>query len=118
MDIPKKQNLRLPKVPSYVKNVVKSFSYAATNKVKVLAPSTAEFATTNSELYKDTVKVIRDYKTTLRNVGKLVQGSDIYDATNNIFKNAMDDLRTGNFINKSRENAVMDDVFGGDFDLI
>lgn len=114
MDIPKKQNLRLPKVPSYVKNVVKSFSYAATNKVKALAPSTAEFATTNSELYKDTVKVIRDYKTTLRNVGKLVQGSDIYDATNNIFKNAMDDLRTGNFINKSRENAVMDDVFGGD----
>ena len=119
MDIPKKQNLRLPKVPSYVKNVVKSFSYAATTKVKALAPSTAEFATTNSELYKDTVKVIRDYKTTLRNVGKLIQGSDIYDATNNIFKNAMDDLRTGNFINKSRENAVMDDVFGGgdDFDF-
>lgn len=114
-----KNNIRLPRVPSYVKNVVKSFGYAAENKLKALAPSTAEFATTNSELYKSTIQVVRDYKTTLKNVGKIIQGSDIYDATNNIFKNAMDDLRTGNLINKSRENAVMDDVFGGgsDFDF-
>lgn len=120
MDIPNKQNLKLPKVPSYMKNVGKSLSYAAANKIKSLAPSTAEFATTNSELYQDTVRVLKDYKSTLRSVGKLIQGSEIYDATNNIFKNAMDDLRTGNFINKSRENAIMDDVFGGsddDFDI-
>ncbi len=102
-----------------VKNVVKSFSYAAEAKLKNLAPSTAEFATTNSDLYKSTIQVVRDYKSTLRNVGKIVKGSSIYDSTNNILKNAMDDLRTGNFINKSRENAIMDDVFGGndDFDF-
>lgn len=111
--MPKDTRMKLPKVPSFVKNVVKSVGYAAENKFKHIAPNMTELASTNSELTRDLYGKVRDYKSTIKNVGRLVAGSEVYKGSNNLLKNAMDDLKTGNFYNKARENAIMDEVFGG-----
>ncbi|MGL5718136.1 MAG: hypothetical protein ACRCX2_34345, partial [Paraclostridium sp.] len=105
---------KLPKVPSYITNVIKSVGYIASDKIKKMAPATEEFLSTNSELTRDIYSSVRDYKSTIKNVGKMITGSEIYATSNNVFKNAIDDLKTGNFYNKAREDAMMDEVFGGD----
>ncbi|MGL6099478.1 MAG: glucosaminidase domain-containing protein [Fusobacteriaceae bacterium] len=111
--MPNDTKVKLPNVPSFVKNIVKSVGYAAENKFKHIAPAMTEFASTNAELTRDIYGKVRNYKATIKNVGRLVAGSEVFGASNNLLKNAIDDLKTGKLYNKDRENAIMDEVFGG-----
>ena len=56
----------LAKVKQWTKNATKSIAYSSFEYIKSTAPTTASFAESNQELYKDAFHAIRDRKTTLQ----------------------------------------------------
>ena len=110
--------MALPKIQEYTKNVIKSIAYAGGDTAKNLMPATAEFYDTNKEVFKTAYVAVRNYRQTINRVADAFTKSNVYQAADTALRNAMDDLKTGKFYNKEREdafqNAQMESSFGGD----
>ena len=107
-------------VTEYVKNLGKSFKYATFKYLEREAPAITEFTNTNEELFRDVFHSIRDLKGTYRKATRAIQSTNIYQAGNTAFENALSDLKSGKFYNKEREDRAMNDSFGfedGDMDM-
>lgn len=105
---------------SYVRNLGKSVGYMAIDSMG----SNASAIKTYIEKLDEGCKTI--YKTfskkreseTKRSLTSIVKNSDLYKNTNQLFKNAFSDLKTGNIYNKERKNEMESDMFdSGDFNF-
>ena len=110
------------KVTSYLKNLGKSISYATVDVAsKKLIPEVRDFTDTNQEIFKAVYATVGHSKKSMNYGKKLATDSQIYKDINKGIKNALDDIKTGNFYNKAREDAAFDAVaesmFGGFDDI-
>ena len=97
------------KVTSYFKNVNKSIAYASVDiATSKLIPEVRDFVDTNQELFKATYSAIRHTRKSIRYGKKMAQQSQIYKDINIGIDNIFEDIKTGNFYNKSRAQASMD----------
>lgn len=98
------------KVSTYLRNVGKSFGYAVGDTVGEMMPVVRDVARDTKSTYQDAKSSIRDISSSIRDAAKNF-GNDA-----NILSNTLDDLKSGNWYNKEREDHALDDMFG-DFDF-
>ena len=106
---------RLPKVTEYIKNLGRSVGYATIDIIKEPTENISDFMETNEDLFKVVYSATKNYKQTLRTVDRSIKRSKIYEAANAGFAALKDDLRTGKFYNKEREDRYGLESFGDDF---
>lgn len=90
-------------VNNYLKNVMKSVSYATADVVADLAPNAKEFSSTNAEFAKMTYSALKNPAMAIRKSVDAIQQSKVYKALDYGARNLTEDLRTGNFYNKERK---------------
>lgn len=91
-------------VTNYLKNVTRSVAYAAQDIAKEdMLPNTSEFADSNKAFIASTYATIRNPKMAVKRSITAIQSSKVYQAIDYGVKNTFEDLRTGNFYNKARE---------------
>ena len=88
---------------NYLKNVMKSVAYAASDVAISYTPSLNEFKDANKEFTTATYAALRNPKQFVRKQVEAIQESKIYKALDYGAKNLVEDLRTGNFYNKARK---------------
>lgn len=104
-------------VASYIKNLGKSVAYSTVDTAKTIAPSTGGFIDTNQELFKEVFHSVRNYKTAIARTREVMAGSKIYEAADVGFKAVLEDLQTGKFYNKDREDQLAARAGGSMFDM-
>lgn len=104
-------------VKNYLKNVTKSVTYAASDVYKELSPNIGEFADTNKEFVVAAYAAIKNPAAAVTKAVESIQDSKIYQALDYGVKNAFEDLRTGNFYNKEREDRDIVELSGIDTDM-
>ena len=91
-------------VNNYLKNLTKSVAYAAADVAKEdLAPNVTEFASENKQFLTATYATLKNPKATLKKSVQAIQESKVYQALDYGTKNLFEDLRTGKWYNKERE---------------
>lgn len=103
-------------IAGYISNLGKSVAYSAVDKVKNMSPTTAEFATNNAELFKSMYSNIRDYRGTYTRGLGIIKKSKIYEAADLGMKSVFEDIKTGKFYNKEREDRIASKIMGFDSD--
>ena len=106
---------KLPKVTEYIKNVGKSIGYASIDAVKESTEGTSSFLETNEEFFKTIYSAAKNYKRTLITTNKIIKRSKLYDAVASGIRNTKEDLISGNWYNKERDNQMQMAAFGEDF---
>lgn len=88
---------------NYLKNVMKSVTYAAMDITGEFTPNTKEFAETNKEFTTATFSALKNPKSFVAKQITSIQESKVYKAVDYGVKNLFEDLRTGNYYNKARK---------------
>lgn len=112
--------MALGKVANYIKNLGKSVIYASEDVGKKIAPTTVSYIETNAELAKNIAYAIRDFRGSFNKAKTYIESSKVYEAGKIYKQNLFEDLASGNFYNKERENSSMNEVgkaFGMDLDF-
>ena len=92
-------------VTNYLKNVTKSVAYAAADYAKnTAAPELGDLVDTNKEFFVSSFTMLRNPKAALRKAVDAIQKSKVYQALDYGAKNTFEDLKTGKFYNKERED--------------
>ena len=105
---------------TYAKNVLKSSKYIAIETIKGINPSLTDFIKDTSSTVKDMYTDVRSFKQTINNKLTTQIGSSGVEYIKETGRDAWDDLRTGKFYNRERQNAAMDAYMkaqGLDFDF-
>ena len=110
---------KLKIVPQYIKNVTKSSMYTASDIVKSIMPSTENFVSSNSDLLKSVSTDIRNLRTIVKQTNTQWNNSETGKTIQNIKKNFFEDLKTGKWYNKQRDDKAALDAtgFGDLFDF-
>ena len=96
----------LPKVAQYVMNVGKSVKLASIDYFAEATPGISDFLETNSDLFKEIYSSTINYKDSVKRAHTGIKQSKIYEAVDTARKALFEDLKTGNFYNKEREEAM------------
>ena len=101
---------------SYARNVLKSAKYIGLDVIKNFDPDIRDFLSDTTNIFTDMYDVVENAKKTVKDTINKILGSDssTLKAVKQIAKNTFDDLRTGQFYNQERQDAIFNDMFGGD----
>lgn len=101
---------------SYARNVLKSAKYIGLDVIKNFDPDIRDFLSDTTNIFTDMYNVVENAKKTVKDTINKILGSDssTLKAVKQIAKNTFDDLRTGQFYNQERQDAIFNDMFGGD----
>ena len=101
---------------SYARNVLKSAKYIGLDVIKNFDPDIRDFLSDTANIFTDMYDVVENAKKTVKDTINKILGSDssTLKAVKQIAKNTFDDLRTGQFYNQERQDAIFNDMFGGD----
>lgn len=108
---------KLKIVPQYIRNVSKSTMYAASDVVSNIMPSVADFTQSNSDIFKAVTNDIRNFRSIAKQAKRQWDASDTAKSVTSIVDNLKEDIKTGNWYNKKREQQAIlkatgfDDVF-------
>ena len=91
----------------YAKNVLKSAGYIATTTIKGVNPTLTSFISDNASAAKDMYKSVREHKFGIKSKLEDMVGKDNLDSLKKVKGYVLDDLRTGKFYNKEREDQSM-----------
>lgn len=108
------------KVNNYFKNLGKSVAYATADRYKAKHEFAYKTTTGTAKLAKDTIYNVVHYKQTFKRVSDYVKKSQVYDVADFMYKSSIEDIKSGNIYNKSREDKLMEASMGGfddDFDF-
>ena len=102
---------------SYMKNVAKSMGYIVQDFVSEYNPTIKDLFSNTKSASENLYQTIRDFKDD--NKSDKTLGQAFNETTKAIFDNFKDDLKTGNWYNKARQEKVFDaaKMMGMDFDL-
>ena len=104
-------------VTNYMKNITKSVAYAAADVGKnELTPNIANFSESNKDFLKSTYAALKNPKVAVRKSVDAFKQSKIFQAIDYGVKNTFEDLRTGKFYNKEREDRDQLKLAGLDVD--
>lgn len=120
-----KNGLFLTPVPNYLKNVSKSIAFSTADTLGNIAPNIKDFSETNGDFIKNSYGFLKNPPAQIRKGIDAFRESKIYEALDAGVKNTLEDLRTGNFYNKARDDQYAaeaggfgdDDDFDFDFDM-
>lgn len=104
---------------SYAKNVAKSSGYISVNILKGLNPTMTNFITSNASSIKEMYENVKDFKNTAKTKIEEFKDSEYGKFAKEMGQNAIEDLKSGKWYNKEREDRVMDEYMksqGFDFD--
>ena len=99
------------KVPSYLKNVGKSFGYAVGDVLEEYNPMVASLARTT----KNTVSSVKDSMRKMKTNSITSATKDFMKSDESALTNLIDDLKSGKWYNKDREDSMFND-FDFNFD--
>lgn len=100
---------------NYLKNITKSVTYAAMDIAETdMMPNVAELAQSNKDFAKATYSALKNPVVTVRRSVDAIQKSKVYQALDYGARNLVEDLRTGNFYNKEREDRDLAQLAGMD----
>lgn len=108
---------KLPTVTAYIRNIGKSVSYKMGDQVKDISPNISNFLETNDDMFKTVYSATKNYKQTIKKIDRDFRRSNTYKTAKEILANAKEDLRTGNFVNREREEKMQMEAMGLDFDF-
>lgn len=105
---------RPKRVTNYMKNVGKSFGYAVYDVFSEYNPTLKSIGSSTAETTKEIYGAIKEWKDNSKSTEKLgIKGS-----VGAVFNNLRDDIKTGNWYNKARQDsfddALMSGMMGGD----
>ena len=104
-------------VTNYMKNITKSVAYAAADVGKnELMPNIASFSESNTDFLKSTYAALKNPKIAVQKGVDAFKDSKIFQAIDYGAKNTFEDLRTGKFYNKEREDRDQLKLAGLDVD--
>ena len=106
-------------VTNYLKNVTKSMAFATSDVVsKDLMPNISEFTETNKDFINAAYKTFRHPGAALKGNTDSIAESKIFQAIDYGIKNTIDDLKSGKWYNKERDDqdSLKLSGLGGDFD--
>lgn len=90
-------------ITQYVKNVTKSAGYILFDTVKDLNPSLSEFYESNNQVIKDVVSQAKNIRKIIRDGKDAVADNEYTLIARDTVHNFLDDLKTGNFYNRDRQ---------------
>ena len=101
---------------SYARNVLKSAKYIGLDVIKNFDPDIRDFLSDTANIFTDMYDAVENAKKTVKDTIDKIFGSDssTIKTVKQIAKNTFDDLRTGQFYNQERQDAIFNDMFGGD----
>lgn len=108
--------MALPKVTQYVRNVGKSIAFTAIDVVKDNSSGIKDFASTNETVFKEIYSSVKNYKRTIREAGRKLTKTKVFEAVNVGVKNLIEDAKTGNFYNEARVSEIGMSALGLDMD--
>ena len=92
-------------VKNYLKNVTKSIAYASSDIIKQdLMPNVGDFLETNQEFFAAAYSIAKNPKANIKKQVNSFTESKYYEAIDYGARNIFDDLKTGKFYNKERED--------------
>ena len=91
----------------YLSNVAKSVKYVAVDSVKAYNPVITDMAESNAEIFKSAYTSIRNSRNTVKRISKTIAKSQMGELAVELKKNILEDLKSGNFYNKEREQKAM-----------
>jgi hypothetical protein len=115
-----KKNVRLS---SYTKNLGKSLGYIGMDIFRSYAPVMSSLASTSKEAASSGYQAIKDFtdSSNTSDFSFKSMKSKTGEIASNVWKNAIDDLKTGKIYNKERADALGDEMISGflgeDFNL-
>ena len=90
---------------NYLRNVTKSIGYAVADIAKEdMAPNISDFAESNKQFIASTYAILRNPSIFIRRSVESIQQSKVYQALDYGAKNLFEDVRSGKFYNKERED--------------
>ena len=103
--------VKAPKVriSTYIRNVGKSFGYAVGDVAGEYAPTLKSIVSDTKDAVNDAKMSSGDLKNSIRDM--------IQEYKTGVVANTIEDLKTGNWYNKKREEDALNDMFGGGFDF-
>ena len=105
-------------VKNYLKNVTKSIAYSAAHVAKNdLMPNVGDFVDSNKEFLATTYATLKNPKASVNKQINAFKNSKIYEAIDYGARNVFDDLKTGKFYNKEREDSDSLKFAGKGFDV-
>ena len=90
----------------YTRNVAKSITYSAVDKIKDMNPVLVDLAESNQDLTKTLYSAIKDYKGTMKKAKDWVIKSDVYEAADVGLHAVVEDIRSGKFYNRERMDEL------------
>ena len=105
----------------YLSNVTKSIKYATIDALKELNPVIVEGVEENKDIAKVTYSTIKNFKTIVPKAAKSLADSQVGELAIEAKKNIIEDLKSGKFYNRERQErgmdqAIMDSGMGFDSD--
>ena len=98
----------------WLQNTLRSLGVAGMDMVQELIPATSETISSGSKAVTDAVKSVRSTKTSGTKLINAIKSNPAVKMGEEFFKNAIDDIKTGNIYNTERSS--MDDSFMSDMD--
>ena len=101
----------------WLSNTLKSMGVAGTQVIKDLMPATSETFSSTTRAVSDTINAVRSAGNSNKRMSDVLQKNPVIKVGQEFFKNAIEDIRTGNIYNTDREMGSDDDL-NMDFDTI
>lgn len=105
---------KFSRVSSYVKNVGKSIGLASIDVIKENTESTTEFIKSSKEAFVNMRDAFKDKKDAIKSQASDVKNNKMFKYLNTAINNLKDDIKTGDFYNKKREDEMVSKSFGFD----
>lgn len=91
---------------TYLGNVGKSIAYSAVDEIKNLNPAITSFKDTNSDVAKSAYSSIKNLKAMTKQLSAKVMESDYADLGKDLLENMKEDIKSGKFYNKQRQDEA------------
>ena len=90
----------------WLKNTLKSMGVASTEMIKDIMPATSETLHSAGELTNDAIKTVRSTRVGAQTLADSISKSSAVKMSQDFFKNALEDIKSGNLYNTERERPL------------
>lgn len=116
--IPANRKTRLnTKSNSWLSNAAKSLGYSSLDVLSEILPNTINMSKNALETSQDLINDFKDFKTVKSRLSQTMENNVYLDLMKEWKSNAVDDLKTGKFYNKERQDEAFNEDFDFDMDF-
>jgi len=105
------------KAGSWLSNAIKSVGYSSIDLLSELLPSTIDVAKTTAATGKDIAETMKKARSSDRTLRNAIDKNYYINLGREVFKNSLDDLKSGKFYNKERADKFFEDQYNDMMDM-